>query len=164
MDTITLSNSRGETMSGHQAHIHWRRKADERFVDLRFSRAHTWQFDGGAIVQASSAPSAVPLPYSKPENVDPEEAFVAALSSCHMLTFIWLAAKARFVVDSYDDAAVGHMARNDKGRLSVVSVRLEPKVAFSGEKIPTDVEVAHLHHGAHEQCFIANSVLTEVSV
>jgi organic hydroperoxide reductase OsmC/OhrA len=151
-------------MSEHQAHIQWQRKPDERFVDLRFSRAHTWQFDGGQVVQASSAPTSVPLPYSKPENIDPEEAFVAALSSCHMLTFIWLAAKDKFVVDSYDDPAVGHMSKNAQGRLAVTSVRLEPQVVFSGEKIPTDEDVKRLHHGAHEQCFIANSVLTEVTV
>jgi organic hydroperoxide reductase OsmC/OhrA len=151
-------------MSEHQAHIQWQRQADERFVDLRFSRAHTWQFDGATIVQASSAPTAVPPPYSKPENVDPEEAFVAALSSCHMLTFIWLAAKDKFVVDSYDDVAIGHLSRNDKGRMAVTLVKLEPKVVFSGEKLPTDEDVHRLHHGAHEQCFIANSVLTEITV
>jgi organic hydroperoxide reductase OsmC/OhrA len=151
-------------MSNHQAHIQWKRQADERFVDLKFSRAHTWQFDGGVTVPASSAPSAVPVPYSKPENVDPEEAFVASLSSCHMLTFIWLAGKEKFVVESYDDVAVGTMARNEKGRTAVTAVRLEPKIAFSGEKLPTEADVKRLHHGAHEQCFIANSVLTEVSV
>jgi organic hydroperoxide reductase OsmC/OhrA len=151
-------------MSEHQAHIQWQRKPDERFVDLRFSRAHTWKFDGGQLVQASSAPTAVPVPYSKPENIDPEEAFVAALSSCHMLTFIWLAAKDKFVVDSYDDPAIGHMSKNAQGRLAVTSVHLEPKVVFSGEKIPTHEDVKRLHHGAHEQCFIANSVLTEVKV
>jgi organic hydroperoxide reductase OsmC/OhrA len=151
-------------MSEHQAHIQWQRKPDERFVDLRFSRAHTWKFDGGQVVQASSAPTAVPVPYSKPENIDPEEAFVAALSSCHMLTFIWLAAKDKFVVDSYDDPAVGHMSKNAQGRLAVTSVRLEPKLVFSGEKTPTNEDVERLHHGAHEQCFIANSVLTEVTV
>ena len=151
-------------MSHHQAHIQWSRQPGERFVDLRFSRAHTWQFDGGATVPASSAPTAVPLPYSKPENVDPEEAFVAALSSCHMLTFIWLAAKAKLVVDSYEDIAVGTLSRNDKGKLAVTSVRLEPKIVFSGEKRPTEAEVAQLHHGAHEECFIASSVLTQITV
>jgi organic hydroperoxide reductase OsmC/OhrA len=151
-------------MSQHQAHIQWQRQPSEPFIDLRFSRAHTWQFDGGVTVPASSAPSAVPLPFSKPENVDPEEALVAAISSCHMLTFIWLAAKARFVVDAYDDRAIGTMARNDRGRMAVTSVRLEPNIVFSGEKLPTDAEVAELHHGAHEQCFIANSVLTTISV
>jgi organic hydroperoxide reductase OsmC/OhrA len=151
-------------MSQHQAHIQWSRQPDERFVDLRFSRAHTWQFDGGVTVPASSAPTAVPIPYSKPENVDPEEAFVAALSSCHMLTFIWLAGKDQFVVDSYDDLAIGHMSRNDQGRMAVTTARLEPKIVFSGEKSPTDEDVARLHHAAHEQCFIANSVLTQISV
>ena len=151
-------------MSNHQAHIQWKRQPDERFVDLKFSRAHTWQFDGGVTVPASSAPTAVPIPYSKPENVDPEEAFVAALSSCHMLTFIWLAGKDQFVVDSYDDLAIGHMSRNDQGRMAVTTARLEPKIVFSGEKSPTDEDVARLHHAAHEQCFIANSVLTQISV
>ena len=151
-------------MSEHQAHIQWKRQANERFTDLKFSRAHTWQFDGGVAVPASSAPTAVPLPYSKPENVDPEEAFVAAISSCHMLTFIWLAAKDKFVVDSYDDTAVGHLARNDKGKMAVNLVRLDPKVVFSGEKVPTEADIERLHHGAHEQCFIANSVNTEITV
>jgi organic hydroperoxide reductase OsmC/OhrA len=151
-------------MSDHKAHIHWHRQSDERFVDGRYSRAHTWQFDGGATVQASSAPSSVPLPYSKPENVDPEEAFVAALSSCHMLTFIWLAGKEKFVVDSYEDPAVGHLGKNTQGRMAVTSVRLEPKIVFSGEKTPTDEDIKRLHHNAHEQCFIANSVSTEITV
>jgi organic hydroperoxide reductase OsmC/OhrA len=151
-------------MSQHQAHIVWKRQPSEKFVDLRFSRAHTWRFDGGVTVPGSSAPTAVPLPYSKPENVDPEEAFVASLSSCHMLTFIWLAAKAKFIVDSYDDVAVGSMSSNAKGRMAVTSVRLEPKIVFSGEKLPSDTDVAKLHHGAHEQCFIANSVLTEIAI
>jgi organic hydroperoxide reductase OsmC/OhrA len=151
-------------MSEHQAHIQWKRQATERFTDLKFSRAHIWQFDGGVAVPASSAPSAVPLPYSKPENVDPEEAFVAAISSCHMLTFIWLAARDKFVVDSYDDIAVGHLARNDTGKMAVQLVRLDPKIVFSGEKVPTDADIERLHHGAHEQCFIANSVKTEITV
>jgi len=151
-------------MSQHQAHILWKRQTDERFIDQRYSRAHTWQFDGGVTVPASSAVSAVPLPYSKPENVDPEEAFVASLSSCHMLTFIWLAAKEKFVIDSYDDVAIGSMGRNAKGHTAVLSVRLDPKIVFSGEKKPTDADIERLHHGAHEQCFIANSVLTEITV
>jgi len=123
-----------------------------------------WKFDGGITVAASSAVSAVPLPYSKPENVDPEEAFVASLSSCHMLTFIWLAAKEKFVVDSYDDLAIGSLSRNEKGSMAITSVRLEPKIVFSGEKLPTDADLKRLHHAAHEQCFIANSVLTQISV
>ena len=151
-------------MSEHQARIRWARRPGETFIDSRYSRAHTWQFDGGATVQASSAPTSVPLPFSKPDNVDPEEAFVAALSSCHMLTFIWLAAKEKLVVDSYDDAAVGHMGRNAQGRTAVTSAHLQPKIVFSGEKTPTDEDIERLHHSAHEQCFIANSVTTSVAV
>jgi len=151
-------------MSEYQARIRWNRQPGERFVDSRYSRAHSWEFDGGVIVPASSAVSSVPLPYSKAENVDPEEAFVAAISSCHMLTFLYLAAKEKFVVDSYDDLAVGTMTRNDKGQMAVTSVRLNPKIAFSGTVVPTEENVRHLHHAAHEECFIANSVLTEITI
>jgi organic hydroperoxide reductase OsmC/OhrA len=151
-------------MSQHQALIKWNRQPNERFVDQRYSRAHTWTFDGGISVAASSAVSAVPLPYSKAENVDPEEAFVASLSSCHMLTFIWLAAKEKLVVDSYEDLAIGHLSRNEKGAMAITSVRLEPKIVFSGERRPTDADLLRLHHAAHEQCFIANSVLTQITV
>jgi organic hydroperoxide reductase OsmC/OhrA len=151
-------------MSEYQARIRWNRQPNERFVDSRYSRAHSWEFDGGLTVPASSAVSSVPLPYSKAENVDPEEALVAAISSCHMLTFLYLAGKEQFVVDSYDDLARGSMTRNAQGRMAVTSVQLAPKIAFSGAKAPTGVDVDRLHHAAHEECFIANSVLTEISV
>jgi organic hydroperoxide reductase OsmC/OhrA len=151
-------------MSQYQARIIWQRKLDERFVDSRYSRAHTWEFDGGVVVPASSAVSSVPLPYSKPENVDPEEAFVASLSSCHMLTFLYLAGKEGFVVDSYNDLAVGHMMRNAKGKLAVTSVRLDPAIVLSGPKLPSDADIARLHHSAHDECYLANSVLTEITV
>jgi len=151
-------------MSEYQARIHWTRQPDERFVDSRYSRAHTWAFDGGVVVPASSAVSSVPLPYSKPENVDPEEAFVASISCCHMLTFLYLAGKDGFVVDSYDDLAIGKMERNNKGRLAVTLVTLAPRIVLSGEKHPTDADLVRLHHAAHEECYIANSVLTEIVV
>jgi organic hydroperoxide reductase OsmC/OhrA len=151
-------------MSEYQARILWGRQPEEPFVDSRYSRAHRWEFDGGAMVAASSAVTSVPLPYSKAENVDPEEAFVASISSCHMLFFLSLAAKAKFVVDSYDDLAVGTMTRNGKGKMAVTSVRLAPTIAFSGHRAPTDADVAQLHHTAHEECYIANSVLAEVTV
>jgi organic hydroperoxide reductase OsmC/OhrA len=151
-------------MSEYQARIHWTRGPGERFVDSRYSRAHTWSFDGGVVVPASSAVSSVPLPYSKPENVDPEEAFVASISCCHMLTFLYLAGKDGLVVDSYDDLAIGTMARNDKGRLAVTQVRLAPTIIFSSAKQPTDADLDRLHHAAHEECYIANSVLTEITV
>jgi organic hydroperoxide reductase OsmC/OhrA len=151
-------------MSEHQAQIRWQRRPEERFVDSRYSRAHTWEFDGGLTVPASSALSAVPLPYSKAENVDPEEALVAALSSCHMLTFLYLAAKEKLVVDSYEDLARGTMGRNSHGRMAVTAVQLNPRIRFSGARSPTQADIDRLHHAAHEECFIANSVLSEISV
>jgi organic hydroperoxide reductase OsmC/OhrA len=151
-------------MSKHRAEIAWRRKADERFTDSKYSRAHEWKFDGGVIVPASSAVSSVPSPFSKPENVDPEEALVAAISSCHMLTFLYRAAKSGFVVDSYDDCAIGTMALDSRGRQSITAVKLEPNISFSGSVQPSSDAVARLHHEAHEECFIANSVRSEISV
>jgi organic hydroperoxide reductase OsmC/OhrA len=151
-------------VSQYSAQIDWHRQPQEAFVDSRYSRAHRWSFDGGVTVPASSAVSSVPLPYSKPENVDPEEALVAAISSCHMLMFLYLAAKAGFVVDSYEDLAVGTMGENSRGRKSIVTTVLAPKIEFSGARKPTDEIVQRLHHEAHEECYIANSVRTEISV
>ncbi len=151
-------------MSRYQAQITWQRRSGESFVDSRYSRAHHWKFDGGVIVPASSAIHSVPPPYSKPENVDPEEALVAAISSCHMLTFLYLAAKSQFVVDSYDDLAVGTMTVDSRGRQSITTVVLAPQVRFSGAREPSDAIVSQLHHQAHEECYIANSVRSEISV
>jgi organic hydroperoxide reductase OsmC/OhrA len=151
-------------MSDYKAEIAWRRGASEKFVDSRYSRAHEWRFDGGVSVPASSAVSSVPLPYSKAENVDPEEALVAAISSCHMLTFLYLAAKSRLVVDSYEDHAVGSLTKDARGRQSASRVVLKPKIRFSGSVAPNDAMVAELHHHAHEECYIANSVRSEIEV
>lgn len=151
-------------MSKHQARIRWARRPDEKFVDSRYSRAHHWEFDGGVTVPASSAVSSVPLPYSKAENVDPEEALVAAISSCHMLSFLYLVAKEGFVVDSYEDLAIGTLARNEEGRPAVTAVRLAPRVDFSGARSPTQADVDRLHHAAHEECYVANSVRTAISI
>lgn len=151
-------------MATYQANISWKRLSSERFVDSKYSRAHEWQFDGGVIVPASSAVSSVPLPYSKAENVDPEEALVAAISSCHMLTFLYRAAKSAFVVDSYDDLAIGTMAADSRGRLSITAVTLAPAIVFSGINQPSNELVERLHHEAHEQCYIANSVRSEITV
>src|SRR5690606_18424198 len=150
-------------MSEHRATIRWKCDTAE-FLKGKYTRAHTWSFDGGVTVPASSAPSAVPLPWSVAENVDPEEAFVAALSSCHMLTFLWLAFRARFEVRSYEDEAVGVMGKNDEGRQWISRVTLHPKIVYGGEKRPTPAEEAKPHHDAHAECFIANSVKTEVVV
>jgi organic hydroperoxide reductase OsmC/OhrA len=148
--------------SNHIASVHWQRRADEAFADNRYSRRHVWDFDGGARVDASSSPHAVPLPYSDASAVDPEEAFVAALASCHMLWFLSLAAKSGWVVDRYRDDAVGVLACNAQGRQAMTLVTLRPAVAFGGHAQPDAPEQARLHHEAHAACYIANSVLTEV--
>jgi organic hydroperoxide reductase OsmC/OhrA len=148
----------------YKATVSWKRGSGEAFTDIKFSRAHEWSFDGGVKVPASSSPLSVKLPFSKADAVDPEEALVAALSSCHMLTFLYLAAKQGFVVDAYDDDAVGVMTKNDRGKLFVSKVALRPRIAFSGAKQPSAAQLDELHHHAHEECYIANSVLTEVVV
>ena len=148
----------------YRATVKWQRAADARFTDQRYSRGHTWSFDGGVTVPASSSPLSVRLPYSVAEAVDPEEALVAALSSCHMLTFLYVAAKQGFVVDVYADDAVGEMTKNESGRFWVSKVTLHPAITFSGEKRPTDAQLQQLHHLAHEECYIANSVKSEVVV
>lgn len=148
-------------MAEHTAEIRWER-GEQSFLDNRYSRAHRWVFDGGLEVPASSSPHVVPLPWSDASAVDPEEAFVASLSSCHMLWFLSLAAKRGFQVDRYVDQAVGVMAKNAEGRLAVTRVTLRPEAVFSGDRIPTEDELHTLHHAAHDACFIANSVKTEV--
>lgn len=148
----------------YTAVVEWHRQEGEAFTDNRYSRGHSWSFDGGITVPASSAPSSVRLPFSREDAVDPEEAFVASLSSCHMLTFLYLVAKAGFVVESYRDEASGEMTPNDKGQLWVSSVTLAPVIAFGGAKVPSPGELEDLHHAAHDQCFIANSVKTEVTI
>jgi len=150
-------------MSEHKAIIRWKRTSPD-FLKGKYSREHTWTFDGGATVPASPSPSVVPVPFSNPAHVDPEEAFVASVSSCHMLTFLYLASKQGFQVDSYDDEAVGRMTKNDQGVAWIGVITLHPRIAYSGEKRPTPAEEGHLHHGAHEQCFIANSIKTTVTV
>ena len=150
-------------MSEHRAIIRWTRTSPD-FLKGKYSREHTWTFDGGITVPASASPSAVPVPYSNPANVDPEEAFVAAASSCHMLTFLYLAYRQGFQVDSYQDEAVGVMTKNEREVFWVSSITLSPQIAYSGEKLPTGAEEEHLHHQAHEQCFIANSIKAEVTV
>jgi len=150
-------------MAGHKATIVWQRNGPD-FLQGRYSREHTWTFDGGVTVPASPAPSVVPVPWSNPANVDPEEAFVASISSCHMLTYLYLAAKAGFEVDSYRDEAVGIMTKNER-RVSWVSlVTLRPVISYRGDRRPDPAAERKLHHEAHEQCFIANSIKTEVKV
>lgn len=143
------------------AKIDWQR-GEAKFVDQKYSRAHTWNFDGGAEVPASSSPQVVPLPMSDASAVDPEEAFVASISSCHLLWFLALAAKEGYVVDRYEDHAVGEMGKNDAGQIVILRVVLRPNIIWETE--PEGSVVDHLHHVAHEKCFIANSVRSEVVV
>lgn len=150
-------------MGEYKAVIKWKRTSPD-FLRGKYSREHTWTFDGGAAVPASASPHVVPTPWSNPACVDPEEAFIASISSCHMLTFLYLAAKEGFQIDSYEDEAVGSMSKNEKGVPWVSSIVLNPKIVYSGDKIPTATEQDRLHHLAHEQCFIANSVKTEITV
>ena len=149
-------------MSEYTAQLHWQRAADERFTDQRYSRRHTLHFDGGVVLTGSSSPSVVPLPMSDAAAVDPEELFVAALASCHMLWFLSLAAARGQVVDRYEDDAVGLMARNAEGRLAMTVVTLRPRVRLAGGAPVDAATLAALHHAAHEACFIASSVKTEL--
>ncbi|SFC57698.1 Organic hydroperoxide reductase OsmC/OhrA [Polaromonas sp. OV174] len=148
-------------MSSYSAQVSWQRNGED-FLGNRYSRRHLLRFDGGLEVPGSSSPHVVPLPMSDPSALDPEEAFVASLASCHMLWFLSIAAKRRFCVDSYQDAAEGVMAKNADGNLAMTVVTLRPAATFSGERRPTREELDQLHHEAHEACFIANSVKTEV--
>ncbi|HEV7984948.1 MAG TPA: OsmC family protein [Steroidobacteraceae bacterium] len=148
-------------MSDYTAEVIWQR-GEANFLDNRYSRAHRWHFDGGIDVPGSSSPHSVPLPWSDPAAVDPEEAFVAALSSCHMLWFLSIAAKRRFCVDHYRDLAVGTLGQNAERQWCVTVVTLRPEVRFSGTPRPTPADIESMHHAAHEQCFIAHSVTSEV--
>ncbi len=147
--------------STYTVSVSWQRGA-QPFTDNKFSRRHSWVFDGGIKVPASSSPHVVPVPYSDASAVDPEEAFVASLSSCHMLWFLSIAAKRRLCVDSYIDEAVGTMAKTASGKLAMTRVLLRPRVMFAGDHLPSHPEIDAMHHEAHAECFIANSVITEV--
>jgi organic hydroperoxide reductase OsmC/OhrA len=141
----------------------WER-GEQKFIDNLYSRKHTLRFDGGISIAGSSSPLVVPIPYSEPNAVDPEESLVSAISSCHMLWFLSIAAKNGFIVDSYHDSAVGIMKANERKKYWVSSVTLQPKVLFSGEQTPSAAKIEEMHHKAHDECFIANSVKTDIQV
>ncbi|MDC3264366.1 OsmC family protein [Porticoccaceae bacterium] len=151
-------------MSEYSAKVVWKRQLEEIFTDNKYSRGHIWEFDGGAIIAASSAPSIVPLPYSVAANVDPEEAFIASISSCHMLFFLAIAGNRGFVIDQYIDNPIGIMEKDAAGKTSITNVSLRPQVTFGGDRQPTLETLEMMHHQSHDQCFIANSVKTEVVV
>ena len=146
-------------MSEHKVTLKWERGGAE-FSYQKYPRDHTWSFDGGHTMTATAAPAYL----GNPANVDPEEAFVASLSSCHMLTFLAIACKQKFVLDSYEDEAVGHMEKNADGKMAITRVELRPQIRWHGDRIPSAEELDKMHHSAHENCFIANSVKTDVTV
>jgi organic hydroperoxide reductase OsmC/OhrA len=150
-------------MSSYKATITWTRPAGAAFKDGKYSRAHEWRFDGGTVVAASSSPKVVPLPMSREDAVDPEEAFIASLSSCHMLFLLFFAGKAGFVIDRYEDEAIGDLGKNAAGAMAMLKVRLRPRITWV-DRTPSAAELEQLHHRAHEACYIANSVTTEVVV
>jgi organic hydroperoxide reductase OsmC/OhrA len=150
-------------MHTHTATIRWKNDSPDTFTKNRYTRAHEWSFDGGVTVPGSSSPHVVPR-FSLEAAVDPEEALVAATSSCHMLTFLWLAAKAGFNIASYTDNAIGEMATLEDGRQWISKITLDPQIEWIGDKPPTDEELGDLHHHAHEQCYIANSIKSEVVI
>ncbi|WP_426359638.1 OsmC family protein [Pseudocolwellia sp. HL-MZ19] len=149
-------------MSTYFAQINWAKQDNENYLDNKYSHAHTWSFDGGAIVAASSSPHIVPLPYSVETNVDPEEAFIASISSCHMLFFLSIAAKNKLIIECYEDKAEGVMEKDIQGHVSITKVTLKPKVTFSADTQPVYELLEKMHHQAHQQCFIANSVKADV--
>lgn len=147
-------------MTLHTANIVWQRGSEEPFTDRRFGRGHDWSFDGGIGIRASSSPHVVPR-FSEPAAIDPEEAFIASLSSCHMMSFLYLAAKQGLVVNRYEDTAEGQLSKNDAGRFWLSRVTLRPRIDWEGSA-PSVETIDQLHHAAHEECFIANSVRTDV--
>jgi len=150
-------------VSEYAVKVYWKR-GSQSFIDGQYSRAHVWAFDGGACVQASSSPQIVPIPLSVEEHVDPEEAFVASLSSCHMLWFLNVAAKRDLVVDAYTDRCSGVLEKNDEDKLAVTQVLLKPAVHFSEGTVVSEALLHEMHKQAHDSCFIANSVKTDVHV
>lgn len=150
-------------MKQFTARLAWRR-GDQPFLDQRYSRAHTWDFDGGLTVPASSSPLSVPLPMSDASAVDPEEALVAAASSCHMLFFLSLAGQRGYIVDAYIDDAIGEMDVDADGKIAMTRIVLRPAIAFSGARLPDAAAIAALHHAAHDRCYIANSLKTAIVI
>ena len=150
-------------MTTYTATVRWAARPDEDFAKGQYSRAHEWAFDGGAVIPASASPHVVPAPWSDVAGVDPEEAFIASLSSCHMLFFLDFARRAGFTIANYVDEAEGELAKRADGKTAMTRVTLRPRIDWSGGA-PDPAALADLHHKAHEACFIANSVTTEVVV
>ena len=148
----------------YTASIFWKKKETETFTDNKYSRGHTWVFDGGVELPASASPQVVPLPMSIESAVDPEEAFVAAISSCHMLFFLSIAASSNYMIETYDDQAEGIMSKNEQGQMVMGDIILKPKIVFSGTNIPTTEQIAELHNSAHHKCYLANSIKSTIKI
>jgi organic hydroperoxide reductase OsmC/OhrA len=158
-----LFQSKEFDLHKYEAEISWKRDG-AKFTDNRYSRGHEWSFDGGVKIMASASPLSIPLPYSVVEAVDPEEALVAAAASCHMLWFLSITAKRGYVVESYLDNAVGIMEKNSEGKVAITRISLRPRIEFSGDRSPSAEELQSLHHLAHDECFIANSLKSEIVI
>ena len=148
----------------YTASIFWKKKETETFTDNKYSRGHTWVFDGGVELPASASPQVVPLPMSDESAVDPEEAFVAAIASCHMLFFLSIAASSNYIIETYDDQAEGIMSKNEHGQMVMGDIILKPKIVFSGTTIPTAEQIAELHNSAHHKCYLANSIKSTIKI
>jgi len=148
----------------YTASIFWKKKETESFTDNKYSRGHTWVFDGGVQLPASASPQVVPLPMSDESAVDPEEAFVAAISSCHMLFFLSIAASNNYIIETYEDQAEGIMSKNENGQMVMGDIILKPKIVFSGTTIPTAEQITELHNSAHHKCYLANSIKSTIKI
>ncbi len=146
-------------MTEHKVKINWKRELDD-FAYSKYDRTHDWAFEGGTVIKASAAEKFL----GNPKYINPEEALAAALSSCHMLTFLAIASRKRITVDSYQDEAIAILDKNENGKLSVTKVILKPKIVFSGNTIPNQDQIMQMHHQSHHECFIANSVLTHIEI
>lgn len=151
-------------MSGYKAEVHWQKAPTETFIDNKYSRDHVWKFDSGIEVPGAPSPHIVSPAFMSERSVDPEEAFIASISSCHMLWFLGLAAVKKIVVASYSDCATGILEKNEDGKMAITSVELNPKIVFGNDENITQEELDKLHHQAHEHCFIANSVTSRITI
>ena len=149
-------------MKEFSAGLYWKQQPHDSFLRGKYSRAHTWKLDGGSLIEASASPAIVPVPFSNPECIDPEEAFVLSLASCHMLFFLSIAAKMQINVSRYEDNPVGTLEKTEAGHVAITKIILRPRVV-ANEMTPAD-KISHIHHRAHQNCFIANSIKTKVEI
>jgi organic hydroperoxide reductase OsmC/OhrA len=146
------------------AKILWHRSPEEKFLDGNYRRVHNWILDGGMRIEASSSPEIIPMPMSDPSLIDPEEAFIASIASCHMLFFLSIAAKKKFIIENYEDNPEAIMGNNNEGKMAILSLILQPKVTFAGTNIPAEDNIKLIHELAHSNCFLANSIRTKISI